>query len=153
MTADITALPPRDPIFALAPELRLRVSEIDGELVVNSREVARAFFHRRHRRVVRKILRDIWLMPMRPELQDWFRLRADGTVDMTSDGFSLALGGWGFRNKRVLAFTHGWVKLVSAIAAECEAKTGANPLREEIKKFFPGVRWRVFTDDGCPCCD
>jgi hypothetical protein len=38
---NITALPPHDPIFALAPELKLHRSEFDGALVVNSREVAR----------------------------------------------------------------------------------------------------------------
>ena len=44
MTADITNLPPRDPFFALAPELKLHLSEDDGALVVNSREVARVQF-------------------------------------------------------------------------------------------------------------
>ena len=41
MTADVVKLPPADPIFALAPELKLHQSEIDGALVVNSREFAR----------------------------------------------------------------------------------------------------------------
>jgi hypothetical protein len=41
LTAEITKLPPRDPFFALAPELRLHLSEADGALVVNNREVAR----------------------------------------------------------------------------------------------------------------
>jgi hypothetical protein len=49
MSADITTLPPRDPIFALAPELKLHLSDVDGQLVVNSREVARVFFHHNHR--------------------------------------------------------------------------------------------------------
>jgi hypothetical protein len=44
MTADITNLPPRDPFFALAPELKLHLSEDDGALVVDSREVARVQF-------------------------------------------------------------------------------------------------------------
>lgn len=64
---NVTALPPRDPIFALAPELKLHRFEFDGALVVNSREVARVFFHRKHRRVLRKIMKDIWHMPMRPD--------------------------------------------------------------------------------------
>lgn len=46
---NVAAFPPRDPIFALAPELQLRVSETDGELVVNSREVARVFLRDDHR--------------------------------------------------------------------------------------------------------
>src|SRR5215471_961380 len=117
MTADITNLPPRDPIYALAPELRLHLSEVDGALVVNSREVARVFFHRKHRRVVRKIMRDIWHHPMRPERWHRFRPREDGTIDMTSDGLVLALCGWGFRKrKRVNEFVHGWVELVCAAA-------------------------------------
>src|SRR5262249_6931038 len=101
MTADVVNLPPADPIFALAPELKLHQSKIDGALVANSREVARVFFHRKHRRVLRKIMRDIWHLPMRPDCRDWFRLRADGSIDITSGGLTLALGGWGFRNKRV----------------------------------------------------
>jgi len=153
MTAAVTALPPPDPIFALAPELKLHWSVLDGRLVVSSREVARVFFHPRHRRVLRKIMQDIWEMPMQPETRDWFRRQADGTIDMTSDGLSVALGGWGFRNKRVLQFTIGWVQLVSATAKEIEAKTGLNPITEGIKKFFPGLRWRRFTHDGHQCCD
>jgi hypothetical protein len=150
---NVTALPPRDPIFALAPELRLRLSQIDGQLVVNSREVSRVFFHRKHQRVLRKIMGDIWDMPMRPDCRDWFRLRADGSIDMTSDGLTAALAGWGFRNKRILQFNIGWVQLVSAAADKIEAKTGVNPITEGIKKFFPSVRWRRFTDDGRQCCD
>jgi hypothetical protein len=42
VTMNVTALPPRDPLFALAPELKLHRSEFDGALVVNSREVSGA---------------------------------------------------------------------------------------------------------------
>jgi len=38
MTAEVTNFPPRDPFFALAPELKLHLSETDGALVVSSRE-------------------------------------------------------------------------------------------------------------------
>ena len=54
---NITALPPHDPIFALAPELKLHLFEFDGALVVNSREVARVF-GRRHRLLLRNIMED-----------------------------------------------------------------------------------------------
>jgi hypothetical protein len=58
---NVTTLPPRDPIFALAPELRLHRSELDGQLVVSSREVARVFFHRR---------------PRQPRRHRWMKLRS-----------------------------------------------------------------------------
>src|SRR5262249_26868153 len=106
-----------------------------------------------HRRVVRKIMEDIWHAPMRPIFQNFFRPQADGSIDLTSDGLSLALGGWGFRNKRVVEFNSKWAKLVHEIAACFEAETGVNPLREGIKKFFPGVRWQFLTRDGRQCCD
>jgi hypothetical protein len=154
MTADVVKLPPADPIFALVPELRLRISAVTGRPVVNSREVARVFFHRKHRRVLRKIMQDIWHLKMRPDRRDWFRLSADGTIDLTSDGFTLALGGWGFRNKRVNEFTFQYIQLLQATAAEYEARTGVNPITEGIKKFFPGVRMGYVTEDGFrQCCD
>jgi hypothetical protein len=152
MTATVTPLPPRDPIFALAPELKLHLSELDGQLVVSSREVARVFFHRRHRQVLRKIMKDIWHMPMRPEVRNWFRLRANGTIDITSDGLPFALGGWGFRNGRVNVFIFRWVQLVSATADRYEAKTGVNPITKLFEEKF-GPHLRYFTHDGRRCCD
>jgi len=38
---NVTALPPRDPVFALAPELKLHLSKRDGKLVVNTRPPVR----------------------------------------------------------------------------------------------------------------
>jgi hypothetical protein len=97
--------------------------------------VARVFFHRNHRRVLRKIMKDIWRIPMRPEVRNWFRLRADGSIDMTPNGLTLALGGWGFRNARVNEFIFRWVQLVSATADRYEAKTGVNPIMGVFKKL------------------
>jgi len=54
---NVAALPPRDPIFALAPELQLHQSKLDGQLVVNSREVARVFLRDDHRELTRHIMR------------------------------------------------------------------------------------------------
>jgi hypothetical protein len=142
MTAAVTALPPPDPIFALAPELKLHWSALDGRLVVNSREVARVFFRGSHQRVVRKIMQDIWDAPMRPDFEDIFRPCADGSIDMTSHGLDVALSHWGFgfRNKRVRQFNNMMAQLVCTTAKEVEAKTGTNPLIEGMKRFFPGVR-------------
>jgi hypothetical protein len=151
VTADVVKLSPPDPIFALVPELRLHASGLDGRLVVNSREVSRVF-GRRHHRLLRGIMEQIWHAPMRPDRANLFRLRADGTIDMTSDGLSRIVCGprWGKRGKQ---FMFDWIDLVSKVAREHEAKTGVNPITEGIKKFFPGVRWRTFTADGRPCCD
>jgi hypothetical protein len=150
MSATVTPLPPRDPVFALALELEPHLSDLDGRLVVNSREVARVFFHGKHRRLLRKIMEDIWEMPTQPGLRDYFRLRADGTIDMTSAGLVEALGHWGLdtycRNKRLNEFNSRWVQLVCATAKNIEARTGINPIREGIKKFFPGIR--CVTRDG-----
>jgi hypothetical protein len=156
MAENVTTLPPRDPIFALAPELKLHLSEIDGALVVNSREVARVFFHRKHRRVLRKIMWDIWQDPMQPNYEDEYRQRADGTVDITSLGLTSVLCHWGFghRNKRVKEFQHRLVQLVTARAKQIKAETGRNLIVEGIKKFFPGVRMGYVTEDGFrQCCD
>jgi hypothetical protein len=153
---NVTALPPRDPIFALAPELKLH-SDLGGALLVNSREVARVFFPRRHRRLLRKIMEDIWDMPMQPNLRDYFRLRGDGTIDMTPNGLAEALSHWGLgftiRNKRLNEFNSRWAKLVCATAKGIEAKTGINPITERIKKCFPRARSLRFTHDGDRCCD
>jgi hypothetical protein len=89
---NITTLSPRDPIFALAPELKLHLSELDGQLVVNSREVARVFFHYNHRQLLRHIMWNIWHTPMQPNYEDEFRQRPDGTVDITASGLTGALG-------------------------------------------------------------
>jgi hypothetical protein len=97
-------------------------------------------------------MKDIWHMPMRPDVRNWFRLRADGSIDMTPDGLSFALGGWGFRNKRVLEFSIRWVELVHATAERYEAKTGVNPITKLFEeKFGPDLRY--FTHDGHRCCD
>ena len=155
MTAAVTALPPPDPIFALAPELKLHWSALDGRLVVNSREVARVFFRGSHQRVVRKIMQDIWDTPMRPDFEDIFRPCADGSIDMTSPSLDVALSHWGFgfRNKRVRQFNNMMAQLVCTTAKEVEAKTGTNPLIEGMKEFFPGVRSLYRTKDGDRCCD
>src|SRR5262249_39984465 len=95
--ANVTTLPPRDPIFALAPELQLRQSTLAGQLVGNSREVARVFLRDDHPALIQHIMwsissdRSVW-----PQWQDEFRMRADGTVDITSRGLLSALNHWGF---------------------------------------------------------
>src|SRR6516225_6047740 len=132
MTADIVTLAARDPIFRLAAELRLHLSETDGRLMVNSREVARVFFHRRHRPLLRKIMEGMWNIPMRPDWEGQFRMLADGSVEMTAPALALALGGWGCRNKRVVQFHIDWVNLVCAKADEQEARTDVNFLTEGI---------------------
>jgi hypothetical protein len=157
MTATVTPLPPRDPIFALAPGLQLHLSEVDGQFVVSSREVARVFFPGEHPRLLRKIMEDIWDMPMQPGRRSDFRRCADGTIDMTSDGLAQALAHWGFEvtigNKHLDEFNSRWCDLVCAAAKEIEARAGINPIREGIKKFFPGLRSLNFTHDGDRCCD
>jgi len=132
MTADITNLPPRDPFFALAPELKLHLSETDGALVVNSREVARVFFHRKHRRVLRKIMRDIWHMPMQPDYGDEYRQCEDGTVDITSTGLTSVLSHWGFhnKNKRLREFQHRFVKLITSTALRNTIMTKTTTIKD-----------------------
>src|SRR5262245_36912942 len=149
MTADITTLPPRDPIFALAPELKLHLSDLGGALVVNSREVSRVF-GRPHHRVLRGIMEQIWHAPKLPDRANLFRMRADGTVDMTSDGLSFVVNGprWGKRGKQ---FMFDWIDLICKMGREHEAKTGINPLTQVLEKFFGPARY--FTRDGRLCCD
>ena len=152
---NVTTLPPRDPIFALAPELRLHLSERDGKLLVNSREVSRVF-GRRHRRLLRKLMEDIRAVNasefLSDALRDCFRMLADGTIDMTSLGLVFALGGprWG---KRVLQFRFEYALLVDKKADEYEAKTGRNPLTELFEKFVGPEHLLYFTHDGRRCCD
>ena len=158
MTADVVKLPPADPIFALAPELKLHQSEIDGALVVNSREVARVFFRDDHQQLLRHIMWSIWNEPMRPNYHDEFRQCPDGTVDITSDGLVSATCHWGFEYKeteRHREFFFASAGLILAQMREIEAKTGINPMHEAIKKFFPGVRTGYVTSDGEfeRCCD
>jgi len=151
----VAKMPSRDPFFALAPELRLHLSEDDGALVVSSREVARVFFHRKHRRVLRKIMRDIWDMPMQPNYEDEYRLRDDGTVDITSTGLTSVLNHWGFhnKNKRLREFRDRYVKLIVGATKEIEAETGKSPIRNGVSLFFPDLHWRYFTEDGLMCCE
>jgi hypothetical protein len=134
---NITTLPPRDPVFALAPELRLHLSERDGALVVNSREVSRVF-HRRHRRILCNIMREIWDLPKRPDRDGYFRLRADGTIDMTSEGFVYAMtqSRWRWRSKRGQKFVDDWDVLFLAMLDEYRAKTGISLLAEGIRKIL-----------------
>jgi hypothetical protein len=101
--------PPDDPFFALAPELKLRLSELDGVLVTSSREVARVFFHDNHQQLIRHIMWSIWNDPMQPNYHDEFRQHPDGTVDITSRGLLEALNHWGFEyeeTERHREFTH-----------------------------------------------
>ena len=144
MTAEVSKLPPRDPIFALAPELWLHQSKLDGQLVVNSREVARVFLRDDQGSVIRHIMwsiscdRSVW-----PQWHDEFRQRPDGTVDITSRGLLSALSHWGFeyqQSKRHCEFMGDWADLITNIGHEIEAKTGVNPILEGFKKFFPGLR-------------
>lgn len=58
---------------------------------------------------------------------------------MTSDGLSFALGGWGFRNKRVVQFNFRWVLLVHATADRYEAKTGVNPITKLFEEKLGSV--------------
>jgi hypothetical protein len=143
MTADIVKLPPPDPVFALVPELKLHLSEIDGAFVTNSREVARVFFRDDHQALIRHIMwsiscdRSVW-----PQWHDEFRMCADGTVDMTSRGLNSALSHWGFEYEdtpRHREFTHAWIEMVCAKMREIEAKTGINPVIGAFKKFFPDI--------------
>jgi hypothetical protein len=157
MTAanNITTLPPRDPIFALAPELRLHQSKFDGQIVTNSREVARVFLRDDHRALLRRIMcsisrdRSVW-----PQWHDEFRQRPDGTVDITSRGLVSALCHWGFEyeaTKRHNEFLYAWGVWVSAKADEIEAKTGVNPILKALAKI--GLHPHYFTRDGRQCCD
>jgi hypothetical protein len=158
MTAtNVTTLPPRDPVFALAPELRLHRSD-DGQLVVNSREVARVFLRGEHRQLLRHIMWSIWNDPMQPNYHDEFRQRPDGTVDITSRGLLSALSHWGFEyegTERHNEFLYAWGVWVSAKADEIEAKTGVNPILKALAKI--GLPPHYFTRDGSgdlhQCCD
>jgi hypothetical protein len=154
MTADVVKLPASDPIFALAPELKLHQSELDGTLVVNSREVARVFLRDDHGALIRHIMWSIWNDPMQPDYHDEFRQRPDGTVDMTSHGLLSALHHWGFEyeyTERHDEFMSAWSKWVSAKAQEIEAKTGVNPMVKALEKI--GLYPHYFTHDGRQCCD
>jgi hypothetical protein len=155
MTAEIVKLPPADPFFALAPELELHQSKLDGVLVVNSREVARVFFRDDHQQLLRHITwsiscdHSVW-----PQWRDEFRMCADGTVDITSRGLLSALNHWGFEyeeTERHREFSVAWIKLVCATMKEIEAKTGVNPVIEKFKQM--GIHPHYFTADGRQCCD
>jgi len=141
--ANVATLPPRAPVFALAPELRLHQSKLDGQIVVNSREVARVFLRDDHQQLIRHIMWSIWNDPMQPNYHDEFQQRPDGTVDITSHGLLSALSHWGFEyeeTERHREFTDAWNDVVFAKVREIEAKTGRNIMAEGIKKFFPGLR-------------
>jgi hypothetical protein len=144
MTATVT----RDPVFALAPEMKLHLSEVDSALVVNSREVSRVF-GRRHRLLIRITLETIWVLSKRPDRDGNFRLRADGTIDMTSQGFEWAvLQHTPMRSKRGRKFIHDWCRLVCVQMRECEARTGIHPIVEALKKL--GVEPVSFAPEPVP---
>jgi hypothetical protein len=148
MTDNVATLPPRDPIFALAPELKLHLSEIDGALVVNSREVARVF-GTKHPRLLRRLARCIEVCN-RKGSGSWYRQRADGTVDMISEGLIMVVGGARI-SKRAKQFIFDWIDLFGARAREYEARTGRS-LDGAIAKAI-GVPFHYFTPDGRQCCD
>ena len=140
---NVTTLPPRDPFFALAPELKLHQSKLDGALLVNSREVARVFLRDDHPALIRHIMWSIWNDGMRPNYDDEFRQCPDGTVDLTSRGLVSALCHWGFEyeeTERHREVRHGCTEIVIAEMQEIRAKTGRDVITEGIKKFFPGLR-------------
>jgi hypothetical protein len=101
MSADIVKLPAGDPVFALAPGLELRRSTIDGELVVNSRDVACVFLRDDHPALIRRIMwsisrdRSVW-----PQWHDEFRMCADGTIDLTFTGLAVGAQPLGLRVPR-----------------------------------------------------
>jgi hypothetical protein len=156
MAMNVTTLPPRDPIFALAPELRLHQSKLDGQIVVNSREVARVFLRDDHRQLIRHIMWSIWNDPMQPNYHDEFQQRPDGTVDLTSHGLLSALSHWGFEyeeTERHREFTHASIELVCARLHEIEAQTGINPAIAAFKKFFPDIGMGyVINGEFHQCC-
>jgi hypothetical protein len=156
MTADLVKLLPSDPVFALAPELKLHLSELDGALVVNSREVARVFFHDNHRELIGHIMWNIWNDPMRPNYHDEFRQRPDGTVDITARGLLSATSHWGFEyeeSERHREFTCAWIDLVCATMREIEAKTGINPLHQKMQELFgPSRHFKQVGDEMRECC-
>jgi hypothetical protein len=153
MTADVVKLPPADPIFALAPELRLHLSEIDGALLTNSREVARVFLRDDHQQLIRHIMRRIWNDPMQPNYHDEFQQCPDGTVDITSKGLLSALSHWGFEYEettRHREFSDAWADMVCARAREIAAEIGVNPLHQKMEELFGPAHY--FTDDGRERC-
>jgi hypothetical protein len=156
MTADVVKLPTPDPIFALAPELNLHLSEIDGALVVNSREVARVFFDDNHRQLLRHIMWLIWNDPMQPNYHDEFRQCPDGTVDITPHGLLSATSHWGFEyehTERHKEFQHGWIGLVRARMQEVEAQTGINPLHQKMQELFGPMRcFKYVGSELRECC-
>jgi hypothetical protein len=145
MTADVVKLPPPDPVFALVPELKLHLSDIDGALVVNSRQVGRVF-GTKHPRLLRKLARCIEVCN-RKGSASWYRRRADGTVDMTSDGLMLVIGGARI-SKRAKQFIFDWIDLFSDRARKYEARTGRCLVAEAL-----GIPAHFFTSDGRQCCD
>jgi hypothetical protein len=145
MTTDIVKLPPPDPVFALVPELKLHLSEIDGALVVNSRQVGRVF-GTKHSRLLRKLARCIEVCN-RKGSASWYRRRADGTIDMTSQGLMLAVGGPRM-SKRSAQFTFEWALLLGEMDDKYEARIGHSLIATAI-----GVPFHYFTPDGRHCCD
>jgi hypothetical protein len=143
MTAEVVKLKPPDPIFALVPELKLHLSEIDGALVVNSREVARVFGPK-HPRLLRRLARCIEVCN-RYGSASWYRPRADGTIDMTAQGLMLAVKP---RGKRAAQFVVEWALLLGDLDDKYEARTGRSLIATAI-----GVPFHYFTPDGRQCCD
>jgi hypothetical protein len=154
--ANVATLPPRDPIFALAPELRLHQSKLDGQIVVNSREVARVFLRDDHRQLICHIMWSIGNRPMQPNYHDEFQQRPDGTVDITSRGLLSALCHWGFEyeeTERHREFMHAWVDLISARMREIEAKTGVNPMHQKMQELFGPLRcFKYVGSELRECC-
>jgi hypothetical protein len=144
---NVATLPPRYPVFALVPELRLHLSEMDGQLVTNSREVSRVF-GTKHPRLLRKLARCIEVGE-RKGSGSWYRQRTDGTVDMTSEGLMLVIGGARI-SARAKQFIY-WIDLFGDRARKYEARTGRS-VDAMIAKAI-GVPFHYFTPDGRQCCD
>jgi hypothetical protein len=141
----VVKLPADDPLFALCPGLDLRRDETDGELVANSRDVAK-YFGRRHRRLMRHIMQEMWHAPMRPDRTRLFRPR-DNSFDLTADALVCIVSTrWG---KRGNDFVHGWIDWMCA-----ERKRLGVPFPDIWGALgIKGEDLRAFTADGQRCCD
>jgi hypothetical protein len=126
-------LPSADPIFALAPGLRVHVDPTDGRMVANSRDVASYFGWRNHRAVLRRIAEEIWDTPWRPDCRTWARALPDGSFDLESEGLIMLTSGRYSHGRRARAFIRAWIAyFCNVVVPDREAKTGRPFIREML---------------------
>lgn len=143
-TTTIITLAAPDPIFALCPGLPARCDD-DGELVTNSRDIAK-YFGQRHRRVIKKILDESWHAPLRPPAP--FRFRADETIDLNAEGLVMVMMSvrWRWGKGRGDDFLDGFIELICRCTKDYAVRTG-DRARFDLGRML-GIATYVRDDDG-----